>query len=78
MNFEDDDLDWALGELLHMIMEAKRAKIDPHNYDPDLFFSCMHVIGRQPFAVRAKVWPILRKKHHAFPRLVLHANPVPH
>ena len=29
MNFEADDLDWALGELLHLTWEAKCASVLP-------------------------------------------------
>lgn len=78
MNFDDNDLDWALGELLDMIGKANRARIPPHEHDPELFFDCMHVIGRQPFAVIAGVWPTLQAAHPCFARLILDANPVAH
>jgi hypothetical protein len=49
--FDADDIDWALGELLHMIWQAKRAGCPPHKYNPLMFTRCMHVIGRQPVDV---------------------------
>lgn len=78
MNFEDDDLDWAMGEMLHMIKLADRFDIPPHEYNPELFFQCMHIIGRQPFEVKARVWPTLQLAHPNFVKLILYANPVPH
>lgn len=46
--FEEDELDWAMGELLHMIWEAKKADCRPEKYNQLLFYRCMQVIGCQP------------------------------
>lgn len=46
--FEADALDWALGELLHMVSEAKRAGMLPHEFNPLLSYRCVLVIGCQP------------------------------
>lgn len=56
MNFEADDLDWALGELLHLTAVAKHAGVLPHLYNPSLFHSCLRVIYSQPFEVRKACW----------------------
>lgn len=53
MNFEGDDLDWALGELMHVTSRAKVAGVLPHLYDPALFAACRRVINAQPFEVAA-------------------------
>jgi hypothetical protein len=58
--FDDEDIDWAMGELLHMIGEAKRAGRWPHEYNPLLFYRCMHVIGRQPLEVGMNCMEIVR------------------
>ncbi|MBZ0125150.1 MAG: hypothetical protein K8F32_02145 [Rhodocyclaceae bacterium] len=78
MSFEEDDFDWALGELLHMIWMAKFAGVQPHLYDPELFFECMHVIGRQHFEVRQEAKRIIDATEPSFVRVVLYANTVPH
>lgn len=46
--FEGDDLDWAMGELLHMIWQAKRAGMLPQVFNPLLSYRCMLVISHQP------------------------------
>ena len=58
--FDIDDIDWAMGELLQMIGEAKRARCWPHAYNPLLFYRCMHVIGRQPLDERLACMQIVR------------------
>ena len=58
--FDIDDIDWAMGELLHMIGEAKRARCWPQAYNPLLFYRCMHVIGRQQLEVRLGCIEIVR------------------
>ncbi len=58
MNFEADDLDWALGELLHLTWEAKCASVLPHLYKPQLFHACLRVINSHPFEVRKAAWDI--------------------
>jgi len=62
MNFEIDDLDWALGELLHMTWKAKCAGILPHLYDPVLFADCLRLIHHHPFVVQQycnEIWQLL-------------------
>lgn len=51
---DEMDLDWALGELLHMVSKASRVDVLPHRYDPDCFYACMCVINRQPYEVRRR------------------------
>jgi hypothetical protein len=51
MNFEADDLDWVLGELMHLTSQAKAAGVLPHLYNPTLFAACRRVINAQPFEV---------------------------
>lgn len=58
--FEIDDLDWALGELLHLISESKRTSLRPEEYQPLLFYRCMHVLGCQPLDVRLDCLVIIR------------------
>lgn len=58
--FEADDLDWALGELLHLISESQRTAYRPEDYQPLLFYRCMHVLGRQPLDVRLDCIVIVR------------------
>ena len=52
MNFEGDDFDWALGELLALIWRGKLAGIPAHLLEPRLFHDCMRVINAQPFEDR--------------------------
>lgn len=52
MNFEADDFDWALGELLALIWRGKLLGIPAHKLDPPLFHWAMSVIGMQLFVVR--------------------------
>jgi hypothetical protein len=54
MDFEADDLDWALGELLHLTQQAKRCGMLVHKFNPELFSACMRCINNQPFAVRQR------------------------
>jgi hypothetical protein len=54
-DFDDDDIDWAMGELLHMISLANRAGMSPQRFNPLLFHRAMRVIGRQPHAVRSEL-----------------------
>lgn len=51
-NFEEDDLDWAFGELLALTDRACSFGIYPHAFDRELFYACMCVINRQPLEVR--------------------------
>ena len=58
MNFEGDDLDWALGELMHLTSQAKSAGALPHLYNPVLFAACRRVINAQIFGVAAPLHAI--------------------
>lgn len=53
MNFEADDLDWAMGELANLFAEANRTGIFPHRLNPELFFNGWTVLCIQPFQVRS-------------------------
>lgn len=72
--FEVDDIDWAMGELLHMIWVAKRAGVRAENFNPLLFYRCMHVIGRQPLGVRLKCIKIIRDAEPGFVRAWFHGS----
>ena len=50
--FEGDDFDWALGTLMDLIWQGKRAGTMAHSLDPELFHACMTVINAQPFPLR--------------------------
>ena len=52
MAFDDDDIDVALGELLHMTKQAKDAMLLPRVFNPALFQECMRVIELQPDELR--------------------------
>ena len=75
--FEDDDIDWAMGELLHMIWRAKRAGQWAHNYNPLLFYRCMQVIGCQPLEVRRRCIRVIRATEPGFVRVQFHEDPQP-
>lgn len=66
--FEADDLDWAMGELLHMFWLAKRARMQPHDFNPLLFFRCMQVIGCQPLEVGQRCMQIINDAKPKFVR----------
>lgn len=59
MEFEDDDLDWAMGELQHLFDMAHRAWRLPHEYDPGLFHSAWSAINAQPLEARERAHRIL-------------------
>jgi hypothetical protein len=54
------EVDWALGELLHLIEQGKRVGIMAHELDPALFSACMRVIGAEPFEVRIHIHRIIQ------------------
>jgi hypothetical protein len=56
---EAGEVDWALGELLRLIWQAKRGGRWAHELDPALFHACMRVIGWQPFEVRQECHRII-------------------
>ena len=59
MNFEVDDFDWALGELLALIWRGKLAGVPAHVLEPRLFHDCMRVIGAQPFETRQWAYQVI-------------------
>lgn len=59
MKFEADDLDWAMGELTNLFVNANQTGIFPHLLDPQLFYSGWAVINHQPFKVRSHCRQIL-------------------
>jgi hypothetical protein len=61
MKFEADDLDWAMGELAHLFMQANRTGIYPHELNPALFHSAWSVLCAQPFEVAWKCRETLMK-----------------
>lgn len=54
MNFEVDDLDWAMGELLQLFARANRVGVPPHELDAALFHSAWSVLNAQPIEVRLR------------------------
>ena len=54
MNFEVDDLDWAMGELANLFAKANEVGIYPHLLDPKLFYDAWTVLDSQPLAVRLR------------------------
>ncbi len=52
MKIDGEDLDWGLGELLHLFCLAGRIGRYPHELDPGLFHSAWTVLNAQPFDVR--------------------------
>lgn len=67
MNFEPDDLDWAMGELLNLFDRASRLGVLPHELDPGIFHGAWSVLNAQPFEVR----------QNAHRMLLQHFRPVP-
>jgi hypothetical protein len=59
MEFDDDDFDWAMGELLHLFDRANRLGVQPHHLDPGVFHPAWHVLNEQPFEVRQKAHALL-------------------
>ncbi|PTN08866.1 hypothetical protein [Nitrosomonas aestuarii] len=52
MNFEVDDLDWAMGELANLFANSKRTGIYPHELDYYLFHNAWGALCIQPFKIR--------------------------
>ena len=52
MPFDADDLDWAMGELLHLFLMTSRQWTFPHLIAPGLFHDAWRVLNAQPFEVR--------------------------
>jgi hypothetical protein len=59
-NFQPDDLDWALGELIQVAIEAKRAGKRLTEFNPGVKRRCMNVIGCCPPEVRFDCYEIVR------------------
>ena len=64
--FEWDDLDWALGTLMSLIWQGKRARIMAHSLNPELFQACMSVINAQPFPLRQFAQEMIRRSEPHF------------
>ncbi len=85
MDFEADDLDWAMGELLHLFAHANRVGYYPHELKPALFYAAWSVLNAQPFEVAQRCHAILmstitRPLWHLAdtPSVKRYANPRPH
>ena len=59
MHFEDDDLDWAMGELLHLFLQAGVRGVPPHKLRPDIFHPAWCVLNAQPFEIRQHAHRVL-------------------
>ena len=57
--FEDDDFDWAFGELLELFARANRCGIYPHELDRRLFYDAWGLLCAQPFEVRERCREVL-------------------
>ncbi len=54
MNFETDDLDWAMGELANLFAEANRVGILPHQLNPRLFYEAWTALCFQPLEISTR------------------------
>jgi hypothetical protein len=54
MNFENDDLDWAMGELANLFAESNRVGILPHQLNPGLFSEAWTVLCFQPLEISTR------------------------
>ncbi len=54
MNFETDDLDWAMGELANLFAESNRVGILPHQLNPGLFSEAWTVLCFQPLEISTR------------------------
>ncbi len=54
MQFDPDDLDWAMGELAQLFTRANLHSIYPHELDPELFRAAWSVVTAQPWEVALK------------------------
>ncbi len=65
MNFERDDLDWAMGELMHLFSRASLVGIPPHELDPDLFYDAWTVLCHQKYEVAVRChWTLISMLTH--------------
>jgi hypothetical protein len=51
MEFEPDDFDWAMGELLHLFARAARQGTAPHLLNKSMFHAGWSVLNAQPFEI---------------------------
>ena len=75
MQFDADDLDWAMGELLHLFTMASRTWMRPHEVNPKLFQSAWSVLNAQPFPIRAHCLDILKQARNAPPPPTVRSRP---
>jgi hypothetical protein len=80
MKFDQDDLDWALGELLALFSRSNVYDIYPHELEPVLFYGAWALLNEQPFEVRQRwhsilvgslklpypIPPTIRRKRYAY------------
>jgi hypothetical protein len=64
--FDPDDLDWAMGELMHLFAKASRLGQFPHYLDASLFYEAWGVLNAQPFHVRDRCRQILLDRFNPF------------
>lgn len=65
MKFELDDLDWAMGELMHLFSRANLVGILPHELDPELFYDAWTVLCHQKFEVAVQCrWTLVSMLAH--------------
>lgn len=57
--FEDDNFDWAFGELLELFARANRFGIYPHELDPKLFHDAWGLLSVQPLELRERCREVL-------------------
>ncbi len=62
MNFGPEDLDWVLGELLHLIWQARRLRVNAAHLDPILFMRCMNFINSCDVPTRLHIDRILNPR----------------
>ena len=62
MEFDLDDLDWAMGELLVLFRRANRIGVYPHLLEPEVFRLGMTAINAQPFRIRQRcLWDLMNQ-----------------
>jgi hypothetical protein len=54
MDFEMDDLDWAMGELANLFAQANRVGKFPHELDRELFYGALTVLCFQSLEVSTR------------------------
>jgi hypothetical protein len=74
MQFEPDDLDWAMGELLHLFALAARLGVYPHHLRPDIFHPAWTVLNAQAFPIRQEAHRGLMTIYRPPPRSFAHGS----